>query len=182
MTDASGGRPGGSTRIVVGRIARAHGLGGELFLQVETDHAEEVFAPGRELEVEDPRPGLPGRLTVTRARPQPRGWLLGVEEVLDRTMAEQYAGRYVTLAREELRDLAEDEYFLHDLLGLRVEDEEGRPLGSVDEVYEAPAGPILGVIAGRRERLVPFRREIVLEVDLEAGRVRVRPPPGLLEL
>ena len=119
---------------------------------------------------------------MTRARPQPRGWLLGVEELHDRTMAEQYAGRYVTLPREQLRDLAEDEYFLHDLLGLRVEDEAGRPLGSVEEVYEAPAGAILGVGEGGRERLVPFRREIVLEVDLEAGRVRVRPPPGLLEL
>ena len=169
-------------RLVVARIRRPHGLQGAFLVQVETDHAAEVFAPGRVVRVEDPRPGLPAELTVQRARPQPRGWLLEVEEIGDRTTARQYGGRWLTLPRGELRETEVDEYFLHDLLGLDVEDADGGVVGRVEAVYETPAGALLGVVSGGKERLVPFRREVVEEVDIEESRVRVRAPEGLLEL
>lgn len=167
---------------MVARIIRAHGVNGGLLLRSETDHADEVLAPGRVLEVEDPRPGLPERLTVREAGPHRTGWLLRVEELTDRTLAEQYAGRNLRLGEDQLRALAEDEYFLHDLVGLEVVTEAGEALGEVGRVYETAAAPILGVGVSGRERLIPFRREMVREVDLAAGRLVVELPEGLLDI
>lgn len=168
-------------RIVVARILRAHGLAGGLYLRVETDSPGEVLAEGRVLGVRDARPGLPASLTVAASRPHGRGWLLEVEEIPDRTFAEHYAGSYLTLPREELPALGADEYFIHDLLGLEVLDEERGSLGAVFRVYEAPGGPLLAVRVEGRERLIPFRRETVRGVELSGGKLRVRLPSGLLE-
>lgn len=169
-------------RIVVAKIVRAHGLEGRLLLQLETDSPLVAFAAGRALGVEGARPGLPTSLTVREARPHGRGWILRVEEVPDRTFAEQYAGAWLSLPREELPAPAEDEYFLHELIGLQVVDEALGALGPVDEVYDVPGGPLLAVYVEGRERLFPFRREMVTEVDLAAGRLRTRLPAGLLEV
>lgn len=169
-------------RIFVARIARAHGLNGGLVLQVETDSPGLVFTPGTVLEVERARPGLPTRLTVREAHAHGRGWILRVEEVSDRTFAEQYAGAWLALPRGQLPELGEDEYFLHDLVGLEVVDEELGPIGKVEDVYDVPGGPLLAVRVEGRERLLPFRSETVAEVDLEAGTVRTRLPVGLLEV
>lgn len=153
-----------------------------MILRLETESPEVVLAPGRGLQVEEARPGLPSRLTVREARPHGRSWILRVEEVPDRTFAEQYAGAWLTLAREELPELGEDEFFLHDLVGLEVVDEVLGPIGPVEEVYDVPGGPLLAVRVEGRERLLPFRREMVAEVDLEDGTVRTRLPAGLLEV
>lgn len=169
-------------RIVVARVSRAHGLAGALHLKSETDYPEEVFAPGRSLRVETDRFGLPRSLTVVSAAPHAGGWLVHVEELEDRRMAEEYRGALLYLSREELRDPGEGEYFLHDLVGLEVVDEETGALGRVRQVYEGPAGAILGVSVEGEEKLVPFSRETVEEVDLGGGRIRVRLPAGLLEL
>ncbi len=167
--------------VVVARIARAHGIHGGLLLAPETDHAEELFVPGRVLSVLDPPPAAPARLTIVEASPHQARWRIRVEEIADRTVAESLQGVYVAVGREELPALEEGEYFLHDLVGLQVE-EEGRPLGTIGDVYELPAGPMLAVEADGREWLIPFRPEMVREVDLEAGVVRVELPEGLLDI
>lgn len=169
-------------RIVVGRVVRPHGVKGALLVRSETDHPSELFVPGRALGVREPPPGAPSALTLREARPHGSGWLLETGELTDRTMAERYAGRYLTLPREELRELAEEEYFLHDLVGLTVVTTEGRALGEVGRVYETPAAPTLAVSFAGRERLIPFRREVVVAVDLAAGRLVVELPEGLLDI
>lgn len=167
---------------MVARIVRAHGLTGALVLRLETDSPGAVLAPGTVVEVRDARPGLPTRLTVAEARPHGRAWILRTEEIGDRTFAEQYAGAWLSRPREELPELGKEEYFLHDLLGLEVVDEELGSVGRVDDVYDVPGGPLLSVRVEGRERLFPFRREMVEEVDLERGRLRTRLPAGLLEV
>lgn len=148
----------------------------------ETDHAAEVFAPGRRLELEEGAPGLPRALTIRESAPHRRGWRLVTEELGDRTRAEACVGSLLAVPRDELRELAEGEFFLHELVGLRVVDEEAGELGEVGEVYEAPAAPLLGVRIRGEERLIPFHGETVIEVDLAAGVLRVRLPEGLLEI
>lgn len=165
-------------------VKKAHALEGELFVLLETDYPHDVFVEGRVFRVSEGGPiGLAGDLTLVRGRPHSGGWILQFREIEDRTLAERYKGRRLTLAREELVELREDEFFQHDLEGLEVLGPAGERLGEVSHVYGTD-GPGLLVVAAEDggEHLVPFVAEIVEEVDMEAGTVRVRPPAGLLEL
>ncbi len=176
-------RPSDDTgAVTVARVRRAHGLNGALYLQSETDYPEELFVPGRRVDVETAPAGLPEALTFVTAAPHGRGWLVTVDELSDRTSAEAYRGRWLTLPREELTEPAEGEYFTNELIGLGLLDERGERIGEVIDVYEIASGSLLGVDVDGRERLVPFRPELVEEVDLEAGVLRVRLPDGLLDV
>ena len=168
--------------VVVARVTRPHGIKGGLLLQSETDHAEELFTPGRVFQLLDPPTGQPAQLTLVEAAPHGAVWRVLTEEIADRTCAEAFRGVHLTVSHEELPQLSDGEYFLHDLVGLCVEDGEGRELGSVRGVYEGSADPLLAVMVEGRDRFIPFRREFVIDVDLEAGVLRVTLPPGLLDL
>lgn len=169
--------------VVVGFVRRAHGIHGELLVAQATDFPGRVFAEGRVLGVRGTGAyGLPGRLTIAGARPHKADWILALREIHDRTLAERFRGLELWLARSELVEPAEGEYFLHDLQGLEVRLVDGAPVGRVTSVYEAAGSPILGVERPGGEALVPFVGQFVRDVDLEAGVIVVRPPEGLLEL
>ncbi|HEX8904127.1 MAG TPA: ribosome maturation factor RimM [Longimicrobiaceae bacterium] len=170
--------------LIVGAVQKPHGIKGELFVRVETDHPDAVFAPGRVLRLGDAE-GRPGEdtLTIERARPFKGGLLVKTAEFSgldERTQA--LRGRSLLIAEGEAAPLAEDETFVHHLIGLRVL-AAGEAVGTVREVYEAPSGWYLGVEReGRKELLLPFVREMVTRVDPAGGVVEVEPPVGLLEL
>lgn len=169
--------------ITVATVRRAHALEGELFVHLQTDYPEEVFREERVFQVSGGGPlGQPSALTLSRARPHAGGWILQFREIEDRTLAERYAGRHLSVGREDLVELGENEYFLHDLEGLEVRDTAGEPVGSVAGVYDTPGAPLLGVEHDGGESLVPLTGPIVEEVDLEAGVIRIRLPAGLLEI
>jgi len=90
----------------------------------------------------------------------------------DRDGAAAYRGRQVAVARDELPAAAENEFYWVDLIGLRVVNTAGEDLGAVDRVLETGANDVL-VLHGERERLIPFIEQVVLEVDLAAGVIRV---------
>jgi 16S rRNA processing protein RimM len=170
--------------LVVGAVQKPHGIKGELFVRVETDHPGAVFAPGRVLRLGDAR-GRPGEgaVTVERARAFKGGLLVKTAEFSGRDdTLDALRGRSLLIPASEAAPLAEDETFVHDLIGLRVTTD-GEPVGTVREVYEAPGGWYLGVEReGRKELLLPFVREMVKRVDPAAGVVEVELPAGLLEL
>jgi len=170
--------------LIVGGVAKPHGIKGELFVRVETDHPEAVFRPGRVLLLGD-ADGRPtgGTLTVERARPFKGGLLLKVAEHSGRGDAQDaLRGASLLVELSEVAALEEDEVFLHQLIGLKVM-ADGAEVGRVREVYEAPSGVLLGVErAGRRELLVPFVREMLKRIDVAEGVLELEAPPGLLEL
>lgn len=169
--------------VSVAYVKKAHALEGELFVQLETDYPHEMFVEGRIFRVSGGGPiGLAADLTLEKARPHAGGFILKFAEIGDRTLAERYEGHRLFVPSDELVELGEDEYFLHDLEGVRVLGPEGERLGEIRQVYPTGGRPLLEVAADGEERLVPFVRGIVEEVDLEEGVVRVRPPAGLLEL
>lgn len=171
--------------VVVARVARAHGINGGLLLEAETDYAEALFQPGRRLRVVPGaraavRPAVDS-LTLTSAQPHARRWLVATEELGDRTSAETLRGAELTVPRDALPDLDAGGYLLHDLIGMTVF-AGGQPLGVIEDVYEQPGAPLLGVMVEGRERLIPFQEGVVDEVSLDSGEVRVTLPAGLLDI
>lgn len=170
--------------LVVGTIQKPHGVRGELYVRVETDRPEAVFAPGRVLLLADPQ-GVPagGVLTVERARPFKGGLLMKVGELTTREAAEEVRGRALLIPLAEAAPLEEGEVFVHELVGMEVR-AEGEVVGRVHDVYEAPAGYLLAVRRpGKKgELMVPFVEAVVRGVDVEGRVLDLEPIPGLLEL
>jgi len=165
--------------LLVGRIGRAHGLTGEVNVVVRTDAPEQRFAVGAVFEL-----GTGRKLTVAATRWHRGALLLRLEEVTDRTGAEELRGEMLTVSAEELPPPDDpDEFHDHQLIGLRAELADGAPVGTVRDVVHGPAGELL--VLGRDggpDALVPFVRDIVPTVDLAAGRVVLTPPEGLLDV
>lgn len=146
---------------------------------------DDVYRAGRKLTVGDEqgRPlEPPTALTVVAIREFKAGLIARFDEIGDRNVADQFRGRTVLIASEEARPLAAGEYYLHDLVGLEARLPDGSLVGRVVQIYEGGASHVLGVDDGERERLIPFTRAIVREVDLDAGRIVIDPTPGLLAL
>ncbi|MFZ5872092.1 MAG: ribosome maturation factor RimM [Actinomycetota bacterium] len=162
--------------VVVARLGRPHGLRGELSVEVRTDSPGDRFVAGATFTT-DPgdRP-----LTLTRARQHQGRTLLTFAEVTDRTAAE--ALRDVLLVADVPETPEPDAWPVATLVGLRAVTVDGVDAGVVVGVEHLPAQDLLEVEqpSGRRA-LVPFVAAIVPEVDVEAGRIVLDPPGGLLE-
>ncbi|MGZ4438531.1 MAG: ribosome maturation factor RimM [Nocardioidaceae bacterium] len=176
------------TQVVVGRIGRAHGIRGEVSVEPRTDEPERRFAVGAVLDTEAPRggaphgPGRPSRLTIRTLRWHQSRLLVTFAEIPDRTAAETARGLLLvaTVAAEE-RPEDPEEFYDHQLVGLRVVTTDGAGVGTLAEVVHGAAQDLLVVRTEEgREVLVPFVSALVPVVDLAAGRVEVADRPGLL--
>jgi 16S rRNA processing protein RimM len=149
-------------------------------VEVRTDSPELRFAPGAVLETD---PADNGPLTIERARWHSGRLLISFAEVADRTAAEALRNTLLVADSATSPAVDDDEYWDHQLIDLAVVTVDGTSLGSITDIAHPPGGDLLVV---RRpdgaELLVPFVRAIVPTVDLEARRVVVDPPDGLLDL
>ena len=160
--------------IVVGVVTKAHGIRGEVAVEVRSDNPERftdgasVFTPeGRELRIEHVH--AHGQRTLVR--------FVGVA---DRTAAEALAGTILEVPESWLPGLADWEYWPFELEGCRVVTDAGRELGTVSEVIPNPANDLwVAVDADGTETLVPALRDVIVEVDVAAKRILVRDVPGL---
>ena len=167
--------------VTVGRVAGAHGLGGELRVQLLGTECEDLRALGRVCLASQPRDpsAFEARVRAVRVGRADEA-LLCLEGVADRDAAEALRGRFVLCDPEQLPRPAPGEYYQYELVGCRVEDAEGRALGVVSGVWETGASDVLVVRDGEREHLIPAAGPILKVVDPAAGRIVVDPPPGLL--
>jgi 16S rRNA processing protein RimM len=159
-------------RLVVGRIAKAHGIRGEVAVEVLSD-APNRFDPGARFFVQD------RTLTVKAARAHHDRLLVRFAEVSDRSDAEALHGVELTIPAEEAHPLDGWSFYPHQLEGLTVIDEDGRTLGTMLRVEESPASDLWVVRVAGREVLVPAVRDIVVSVDLVSRRIVLRPPEDL---
>lgn len=168
-------------QLVVGRVGRAHGLRGEVALDVRTDDPDTRFADGSRLVTDPPERGP---LTVAGTRWHSGRLLVRFAGVDDRSAAEALRGTELVVDSDDLPPLADpEEFYDHQLEGLAVVTVDGRDLGAVAEVLHPPGGDLLVVRdAAGREVLLPFVAAMVPAVDLAAGRLVADPPPGLVEL
>jgi 16S rRNA processing protein RimM len=168
-------------QVVIGRVAKAHGIGGELAVDVRTDSPEQRFAVGSVIAT-TLRDGSTRELTVAAARSHSGRLLVRFEEVLNRDVAETLRGALLLADTAELPPIEdEDEFYDHELEGLRAELGDGTVIGTVLEVLHSPGGELLSVDRDGSTVLVPFVRDIVPVVDVPGGRVVLDPPEGLLD-
>ena len=169
--------------LVVGRVVKAHGVTGELVVDVRTDDPETRFAPGTSLRAR-PKGGTERRLVVDSARPHGGRLLVRVDGVADRDSADALRGALFLVDSAELPPIEDpDEFYDHQLEGLRVRTTAGADVGTVAEVLHTAAGELLSVKdeAGA-EVLVPFVSAIVTSVSRADGVIEIDPPDGLLDL
>ncbi|GAA3391088.1 ribosome maturation factor RimM [Cryptosporangium minutisporangium] len=166
--------------LVVGRIGRAHGIRGDVFVEVRTDDPDDRFAAGSVL-VTDPADA--GPLTVADARWHSGKLVVRFEGVSDRSAAEKLRGLRLVVDSEDIPPSDDpDEFHDYQLVGLAAFGVDGASLGSVVDVVHSAAGELLVLSFNGAERLVPFVREIVPTVDVPGGRVVIDPPEGLFDL
>ncbi len=167
--------------VAVGRVAKAHGIGGELAVDVRTDSPELRFAVGAVLTAK--RRGQPERsLTVSSVRPHGNRLLLRCAEVAGREDAEALRGAMLLANTDELPPTDDpDEFYDHELEGLAAEFVDGTPAGTVREVVHIASSELLALDVDGRDVLVPFVKAIVPTVDVAAGKVVIDPPEGLFE-
>ncbi|MCW2844165.1 MAG: rRNA processing protein RimM [Nocardioides sp.] len=173
-----------SIDVVVGRIGKAHGLRGDVTINVRSDEPDRRFAPGSVLGVEAPAGSASTLRTVTVASSRWHSSVLLVrfEEIPDRTSAEAARGivLHATIAADESPE-DPDEFYDHQLLGLAAFDVDGTHLGEVTALVHGGAQDLLSVKAlDGRDTLVPFVKALVPEVDVPGGRVVIADRPGLV--
>ena len=165
---------------LVGRIARPHGLRGQVVINPETDFVEERFAEGATLWTRS----IAGeeQLTVTSVRVQNGRPVVGFEGFTRIDDVERLAGLELRVPEETLQPLEPGSYYHHQLVGCAVETLAGDVVGQVASV-EGGAGATRLVMNGPRgEILVPLAIDICVDIDVINKRIRIHPPEGLLEL
>ena len=165
---------------VVGRIARPHGIRGQVILNAETDFPEERFQPGSEVFIERRHGIEPLKLTTVRFhRGRPIVGVSGIESI-DR--AQELAGLELRVPSDRLVQLPADTYYRHDLVGCRVETKAGALVGMVTDVEGTLAASWLVVASNGDEILIPLVPEICQQIDAKGQRIVIEAPEGLLEL
>jgi 16S rRNA processing protein RimM len=167
--------------VVIGEIARPHGLRGEIRVTPLTDRPER-FEGVTECVLWDQAHDTRERCRITAARRQGAAVLVSVAGCESVEAASALVGRLVAVPENEALPLPPGRFYPWQLEGCRVLTEDGREVGRVLRIEQSPAQDLWVVVDGARERLIPAVAEIVLEVDLAAGRVVIRPPDGLLDL
>lgn len=155
----------------VGRIVAAHGIAGEIKMDVYSDEPERLTKMRRVYFDDDPTPH-----PVAGIRLHGRQALLRFTDITTRDAADALRGTIVRIAGSQLRRLAADELFHYQLIGLSVYLESGEKIGTLSEIIEAGEVDVYVVRDERgREQLFPALKSVVLDIDPEADRVVVRP-------
>ncbi|AZG44020.1 ribosome maturation factor RimM [Gordonia insulae] len=167
--------------LVIGRVAKSHGVRGEVVVDIRTDDPDTRFAPGTALRGRLPRGGGEKSFMVTAARQHAGRLLLSLDEVSDRSAADALRGTLFLIDSSEVDSGPDpDEFYDHELEGLPVSTVDGTDVGAVSSVLHLPGGEILEVRTPEgREVLVPFVREIVPTVTADG--IVIDPPDGLLD-
>lgn len=173
-----------TSMVQVGFVFRAHGMDGEL--KVNPEHTDD---PARFEELETiyigqaPREVTAHTISSVRYQETKRGTtvILGLGDVKTRSDAERIAKLRV-FAHEDDLELAEDEVFIHDLVGLTVVTESGEEIGTVANYKEMPAQDVFVVRRPEHEEaMIPAVEDFIVDVDVEGDRLVVRPLEGLIE-
>jgi 16S rRNA processing protein RimM len=157
-------------KVLLGHIAGAHGIRGEVLIKSYTEAAEDIAAYGPLM---DEKSGRTFRLKVMRVTP--KGVIARIDGVSDRNGAEALKGVRLVVDRGQLPEADVEEFYHADLIGLRAVDGEGRTIGRVVAVANYGAGDLIEIelAATRKTELVPFKTAFVPSVDIGGGTITI---------
>ena len=178
-----GEKPNAKPLMIVGRVCRAHGIRGEVVVEVLTEAPDTIFAPGARvfagLVNGDPGPN-PRTLSIEAARPFLDRLLVAFEEIPDRTDAERWRDRYLLVPEDEIQPPREGEVFVHQLAGLNVVRSDGTPVGRVIGTFDVAGRLLLEVQREGGTVLLPYETAFVERLDMSTGQLVMSLPDGLL--
>jgi len=169
--------------VILGHIARAHGVHGALIITPYVDDPG-LILEGRHLELLSPE-GRRRPVDSLKGKAAAQGLIVKIKDVSSREAATALKGWRLIMDRAHLPEPGEDEVYWADLIGLEVFNPQGQKLGRVENLMEAGAGLILVLQrAGEpgEELLLPYQEEFLVQLDLAGGRLVLDVPPGLLDL
>lgn len=162
--------------LAVGRIAKPHGVLGEVRVELMTDHPERFeWLDAIYVGEKNPR-----RVPIVSVRYHQDVVLLKLEGYPTRTEAELLRGELLQVPESEAVPLEDDEYFLYQLIGIEVFTEQGRHLGQLTEILETGANNVFVIDNEGRQYLIPDIPDVIREVDIENRRLVIHPMPGLI--
>ncbi|GGT49701.1 ribosome maturation factor RimM [Streptomyces purpureus] len=167
-------------QLVVARIGRAHGIKGEVTVEVRTDEPELRLGPGAVLLTD---PASAGPLTIETGRVHSGRLLLRFEGVRDRNAAEALRNTLLIADVDpDERPEDEDEFYDHQLMDLDVVLADGTEIGRIAEISHLPSQDLFIVERpDGTELMIPFVEEIVTDIDLAEQKAVINPPPGLID-
>ncbi len=175
------GRDQEADYILVGKVVKPHGLKGEVkILPYSGDPAN--FIRFTMLLIADPHDQEETLCRVIRSRIQGKMVIVALDNIRNRDDSEFVVGRQVWALKDELPELAENEFYWQDMKGMRVVCENGRELGVVTDLLAGGAHDILVITGKGREYMIPAVNEFIAETDFDQGLLVVNPPSGLLEI
>jgi 16S rRNA processing protein RimM len=163
--------------IEAGMVVRPHGVRGEIVADVKSDLTD-LLVRGMEIRLTS-RKGGEALRTIEQVRIHQGRPVIQFDGVESRDEAEVLRGSTLWLTREQVGELPEGRYFVEDIIGLAVYCENGEMIGRVEEVLCMPASDIYVVRGEGGEILLPVIDEVVLEIDVEGGRILVHLMEGL---
>jgi len=163
--------------VTVGQIERPFGVKGEVKVRPLSD------VPGRFETLTDVslvgRSGKRMETQVTSIRRAGDRFIVGLAGMTTPEEAGQWRGGYIEVSRGPVPALPDGQYYECDLIGLAVRDEQGQPIGTLEQVWELPGNHMFVVRNGSREVLIPAARDLIKAVDLEGRVMTVRMVEGL---
>ena len=164
-------------QLVIGRIGRAHGVRGDLFVEPMTDEPDHRYADGTVLMTSNDT-----TLTVATSKWHSGRFVVHFAGFDDRNVAETLRGLTLSIEVDPAQSPEDpDEYYDHQLVGLNVVLADGTHVGTIGEVIHLPSQDLLTVLReGDTEALIPFVTEFVPDINLTTKTVVITPPPGLL--
>jgi 16S rRNA processing protein RimM len=165
--------------LAVGEIDKAFGIRGELVVKLLTDSAERFRGLQTVRVGRTARTSRPAALEVVAV--EAKGVRVRLQGVDDRTSAEALRGYLLFVDRAHRVELQPGRHFVHEIVGLAVEDERGVRHGRVKDVLKLPAQDVYVIVDGEREFMLPAVREFIRGIDLDAGLLRVHLIDGMLE-
>lgn len=166
-------------RLGVGAVRRAHGVRGEVLVEIDSDNPKR-FQPGGELYVTPPG-GAARTLRIAGSRPHRDGLLVRFDGIEGRDRADELRGALLEVDRSDVPPRPDGEIYFFQLVGCRCRDRTAGDLGEIVEVVEDGGGALLIAAQGSREVPIPFVASFITRLDLDAGELELDLPAGLVE-
>lgn len=165
--------------LLIGKVAKPHGLRGEVKVQTFSDAPETILAYSQ-VTLVDNNGRLSPLLKLEKSRIQGKVAVVKLEKVDDRNGAEAIQGRGVLLEKKDLAPVADGEYYWYQLYNLLVYTDTGKKIGRVNTIFSNGAQDVMLVKDRHREYLIPIHDAIIKEHNKEE--IIITPPPGLLDI